>query len=213
MEFPPCRVARPYAFAHLQLNLLFSPTLFLICRQMRQEASALLPEPLALQLVIDSPKRYDSALNPERTPFILPGLLDRALFNARIFPLRRCEIRMRVHSGSDDGMSVNYKWLIHHLVDTVQRFPALEELQIEFKHVCSQTPPPPERRMLRSEKLKCLGQLRGFKKVEITGYVVRSWAEALELWMQRPKLFEGSDEEWDQDDTFVCRCKQERSTS
>ncbi|KAI4156911.1 MAG: hypothetical protein L6R39_000924 [Caloplaca ligustica] len=203
------RQPRPYA--QLRFDISFDPKVLVICRQMAREASVLLPRrPLPiLELEFDKPWGGKKALVPGKKSLISPPLLDRALSCAKVLPLRRCDIRMKVNDETSGMIKKRYKWLIHSLVNTLQLFPALEELHLHFIHMKGQSESPTKRRDLQTEKLRCFGRLRGFNTVNVTGSVKKETARELERLIQRPKLLEGAEQGMAGDvDLFECECEQ-----
>ncbi|KAL8653201.1 MAG: hypothetical protein Q9210_002243 [Variospora velana] len=207
--FEPLAFVTESANASIQFNLNFDTRVLQISRQMRLEASALLQGPLTLQININKYEYYKT-LDIEQTAFVRQGSLRRALHYAEIMPLRRCEIQMVFGKNDNRITKLRDRSLIHQLTDTLQSFPTIEELRLQLLPWGSR----PTYKVLSSRRLACFGQLRGFKKVEVTGLVQTAFARVLERRMQRPRLSESSEGSNNgnctEDALFVCHRKPKR---
>ncbi|KAL8991085.1 MAG: hypothetical protein Q9177_000418 [Variospora cf. flavescens] len=207
--FEPQTFAAESANASIHFNLNFDTSVLQISRQMRLEASALLQDPLTLQIDINKYEYY-KAFDIEQTAFVRQGSLRRALHYAEIMPLRRCEIKMVFGKNDNCITKLRDRSIIHQLTDTLQSFPAIKELRLQLLPWGSR----PTYRVLSSTRLACFGQLRGFKKVEVTGLVETAFARVLERRMQRPRLSEGSEGSNNgnctEDALFVCHREPKR---
>lgn len=210
-------------------QLCFDPRVLNLCRQIRQEASALLlPETLTvvLEVSIMPPPPADDASKRKRkrtlsslttsSTFVLPVPLHELLPYAGELPSRRYWIERKslpkgFDSGDGDGgrgdgngvLAPMYRIQIHRFVDSARRFSKLEGLRVGFL-----------RFEVQMRDLK-VGQHRSARRRQVSGCIDRlsgihvttsdgPWTEGLgRLMRRRPKV---AGEAGDGTDAAICQC-------
>ncbi|KAL9005369.1 MAG: hypothetical protein Q9188_001854 [Gyalolechia gomerana] len=203
-------------------TLSFEPQILNLCRQIRDEATSMLPQTLTVLLEIGMPKRLlkhkDERGNDTPARLILPIPLQQILPYTRILPLQRCWIGTKLLPEeviNRHGSSSVYRIQIHRFMDTIRRFPKLDGLHVRFLRFEVQAGDVDrfDRGPCRQQMLGCFEQLRGFNIMLFSDSEFgdnAAWAEGLERLMRRPKL---EDEGMVNGGLMVCQCKEIMMTS
>ncbi|KAL8723094.1 MAG: hypothetical protein Q9225_000565 [Loekoesia sp. 1 TL-2023] len=198
------------------LSHTFDANILGVCHQTLREASAVIKERLKLYFHVEHPQPVwicgDNGIKLEPSPTKVPTQLQQILPYASVLPVRDLEIRMQIGSKKYTDRELwesVYKIRIHQISETLQRFPALETVHIQFLRL--QTPEGQfnltPHRFCRGRILECFGRFRGFKKVSFEADTSEARCAALKRAMQRPRLLGEEDDV--SGEVLECRCERQ----
>lgn len=200
-------------------TLSFDPQVLNLCRQIRNEAAAMLPQTLTVLLEIGMPKRLlkckDEIGNNTPSRLILPIPLQQILpYTRRILPLERCWVQTKQLLPQEVinryGSSSVYRIQIHQFMDTIRRFPGLDGLRTRFLRFEVQAGDVgrSDGRGPAFQQQTMLGCFEQLRRLDITFFgdsefeENAAWAEGLERLLRRPKL------KYEDEESDVCQCKE-----